>query len=309
MQSFSRTKSYIIAVIAALVIITGGLYFKNRHNGSTQIIAITQIASHPSLNLIRQGVIDELTDSKALNGKYKVVFENAQGNIATAAQISQKFAGLRPKVIVAITTPSAQTMKNAIKNTGIKMVFSAVTDPIGANLVADFIDHDDQITGTVDLPPIQSQLQTILKYRPQAKRIGVVFNPGEINSVKQVDKLKEYAAAAGVEILLAPATKTVDVGTATTRLVGAVDAFYVPNDNTVVSAIESLIKVAKQHGKLVMVSDPESLAKGADIALANDQYQVGRETGKLVYQILNGENVGQIPVKMVEAARLTLNRK
>ena len=322
MKSFSQFKLYLqesrfklfAAIIVSFILISFGfsIYYdgKPKSGQHSHVIAITQIASHPSLDLIRKGITDELKDNRVFeNNKYRIVFENAQGNISTATQIAQKFAGLKPAVIVAITTPSAQTIKSAIKNSKIKMVFSGVTDPIGARLLPDFIDHNNQITGNVDIPPIQDQIKTILKYKPGTKRIGVVYNPGEVNSIKQIDQLKEYAMEAGIDIVQSTASKTVEVGPATERLVGVVDAIYIPNDNTVVSAIESLIKIADKHKILVLASDPESIEKGAHLALANNQYQVGRDTGKLVYRILNGEDVALIPVKATTAEQLFVNKE
>lgn len=295
-------------VVSVLAIIIAFVLYQTSESSEQRIIAITQIAQHPSLDQIRQGITDELTEQGLLkNRKIKIIYENAQGNISTAVQIAQKFASLEPEVIVGITTPSAQTVHAALRGKDIPLVFSAVTDPIGANLVKDLDHAGEDITGTIDLPPTRLQLALLKKMVPNVKKIGVIYNPGEINSLKQIDKLDTLAKKDGIEIVKAPAFKSSEVYGAASKLAGNVQAIYLPNDNTVVSALDSVVRVANENHIPTLASDDQSIKHGILASLANNQYQVGRETGKLVARILHGESAKKMPVVVVNTPSIAVN--
>ncbi len=273
-------------------------------------VAITQIVAHPSLDQIRQGILDELIDQKLIQKSLKdVIYQNAQGNITIAAQIAQRFVALDSKVIVAITTPSAQTIAKAVKDTSIPVVFGGVTDPIGAGLVPQLQGHKIRMTGTIDLPSPQDQIALIQKILPKIQKIGVIYNPSETNSQKQVQGIKDIAAKSGLIIEETTAFKTADVAQATAHLVGKVEAILLPNDNTAIAALETIIKTATKGHIPVFASDPESVKNGALAAVANDQYQVGRETGKIVAALLKGEDIQEIDIKVIKASKYYFNKK
>ena len=286
-----------------------GLFFTQAFAKSPQI-AITQIVAHPSLDQIRQGILDELIEQGLIQSDLSdIVYQNAQGNIIIAAQIAQRFAALSPKVIVAIATPSAQTMLKAVKDTSVTIVFGAVTDPIDAGLVARLQDHKGRITGTIDLPLPKAQLALVKKILPNLRKIGLIYNPSEKNSQKQVKAIKEVATNFDIEVEEVSAFKTADVAQATSYLTDKVEAILLPNDNTAISALETIIKIATKGGIPVFASDPESVKSGAVAAVANDQYQVGRETGVIVAHILKGKNVKEIDVQVVKASKPYFNEK
>lgn len=264
-------------------------------------VAITQIVQHPSLDAIRRGIEDEI---KAQGLTPHITFENAHGSLVTAAQIAKKFRALSPDVVVAIATPSAQAAAKALKGSDIPLVFGAVTDPVGAKLVKTMEKTGGRVTGSRDLPPTHKQVALIQEVLPKANVIGTVYNPSEANNVSQLALMREACAAHGLTLLVKTASKTSEVGSATKALMGKVDALLLMNDNTVISALESLTKVAASAGVPVFTSDPDSVGRGAVAALANDQYQVGRETGKLVARILKGEDPAALPVEDVHVERV-----
>ncbi|MBA4750007.1 MAG: ABC transporter substrate-binding protein [Alphaproteobacteria bacterium] len=277
---------------------------------SQPLVALTQIVQHPSLDAIRQGIVDELvasgyTDKESVS----LVYDNAQGNPALAAQIAQKFVALSPRVIVAISTPSAQTALTASRDAGIPIVFGAVTDPVSAKLVQSLDHTGGNITGTTDLPPCARQLTLIKDVVPQVKAIGTVYNPGEANNVFQLTLLKKEAAKLGLEIVEKTISRSSDVTSATKALMGKVQAILLMNDNTVISALESVLVTTNASEVPVFTSDPDSVKRGALAALANDQYDVGRATGKLVVRLLSGEKASTIPVADVHAEKLYVNKK
>lgn len=269
-------------------------------------VAITQIVEHPSLDAIRQGVQDELAERGFIVGKnLSWNYESAQGSPATAAQIAKKFAGDAPDVIVAITTPSAQTAVSAAR--GIPVVFSAVTDPVGAKLVKALDKPTRWVTGTTDMLPMDKHMELVKKIAPAATRIGVIYNPGEANSVSSVAMVSEAAPKLGMSVVKAAATKSSDVQAAARSLVGKVDVIYLPIDNTVISALEAVIKVAEQSDIPVITGDTDSVSRGAIAAVGFDYYQVGRQTGIIVERILKGESPKNIPVEGVNKMDLVIN--
>ncbi|MCR4378171.1 MAG: ABC transporter substrate-binding protein [Rhodospirillales bacterium] len=269
-------------------------------------VAVTQIVEHPALDAVRQGVKDVLAEAGLSEGNgLKWSYESAQGNAATAAQIAKKFSGDAPDVIVAIATPSAQTMVAATST--IPVVFSAVTDPVGAKLVADAMHPGANVTGVTDMTPIAAHMALVKRVVPTATRLGVITNPGEANSVSLVNLIEIEAPKVGMSVTVAAATKSGDVLAAARSLVGKVDAIYIPTDNTVVSAFEAVVKVGNEASIPVLAGDTDSVKRGAVAAAGFDYYDVGRQTGQMVVKILGGAKPGDMPVEGVAKSDLSVN--
>lgn len=256
-------------------------------------VAVTAIVEHPALDAVRDGVRDELKAAGYEDGKnFKFSYQSAQGNVGTAAQIARKYAGDRPSAIVAIATPSAQAAVAATKQ--IPVIYAAVTDPVAAKLVKDWGPSGTNVSGVSDMSPLDKHLDLIKRVVPQAKRVGVIYSPGEANSVAIVAALKKAAGPAGLTIVEAAAARTVDVPTAAQSLVGKADAIYTPTDNNVVSAFEGIVKVAQQAKLPVVAADTATVERGAVAALGLNYYDLGRQTGKMVVRVLKGEAPGKI---------------
>jgi putative ABC transport system substrate-binding protein len=269
-------------------------------------VAVTAIVEHPALDAARNGIRDELAAAGYEEGRnLDFLFESAQGNPATAAQIARKFVGDAPDVIVPISTPSAQAVVGATKE--IPVVFTAVTDPVGAKLVANLERPGGNVTGMSDLSPIGLHLDLISEIAPDAERLGVIYNPGEANSVTLVELIRKEAPARGLEIVEAAAPRSADVLPAAQSLVGNVDAIYVPTDNTVVTALEAVVKVGTDNQLPVFAGDTDSVPRGAIAALGFNYYDLGRQTGKIVARVLQGANPGDIPVEAVQITELYVN--
>jgi putative ABC transport system substrate-binding protein len=269
-------------------------------------VAVTAIVEHPALDAARDGIRDELAAAGYEVGhNLDFVYESAQGNPATAAQIARKFIGDRPDVIVPISTPSAQAVVGATSD--IPVVFTAVTDPLGAKLVADLERPGGNVTGMSDLSPIGLHLDLIREIMPDAGRLGVIHNPGEANSVTLLELIRAEAPARGFEVVEAAAPRSSDVLAAAQSLVGKVDAIYVPTDNTVVTALEAIVKVGTDNRLPVFAGDTDSVPRGAIAALGFNYYDLGRQTGKMVVRVLEGEAPGTMPVEGVETTELFVN--
>ncbi|MBN9355890.1 MAG: ABC transporter substrate-binding protein [Herbaspirillum huttiense] len=256
-------------------------------------VAVTAIVEHPALDAVRDGVKDELKEEGFEAGKnLKWEYQSAQGNTGTAAQIARKFVGDKPDVIVAIATPSAQALVSATKS--IPVVYSGVTDPVAAQLVKDWKASGTNVTGVSDLLELDKQIDLIKRVVPNAKRVGMVYNPGEANSAVVVKALKELLAKSNMTLVEAAAPRSVDVGSAAKSLIGKVDVIYTNTDNNVVSAYEALVKVGNDAKIPLVASDTDSVKRGAIAALGVNYYDLGRQTGKVVGRILKGEKPGDI---------------
>lgn len=271
-----------------------------------QHVSITQIVEHPALDAVRNGVKDALAEKGFKEGEnISWEYQSAQGNPTTAAQIAKKFAGSNPDVIITIATPSAQAMVASARNSNI--VFSAVTDPVSAKLVKAWDQPSPRVTGVSDLTPVDKHMALIKEIVPNAKALGVIYNLGEANSVALVDLVKNYAPGLGMKVVEAASPKSADVQTAMRSLVGKVDAVYLPTDNTVISALEGVIKIASQTDIPVIAADTDSVKRGAIAALGFNYYDVGRQTGVMAAQVLSGTAPSDIPVQGVDKTELYIN--
>ncbi|MEL6491451.1 MAG: ABC transporter substrate-binding protein [Cyanobacteria bacterium J06621_3] len=273
---------------------------------SAPFVAATQIVEHPALNSVRDGIKDELAEAGYEEGSsLRWEWQSAQGNPATATQIAGKYAGAKPDVIVAIATPSAQTAIAATSD--IPIVFSAVTDPVGAKLVENAKKPGGNVSGVSDLSPISQQLELIKEILPDVSTLGVIYSAGEDNSVSLVALINENAPAQELEVKEVTVSTSSDVANAARSLVGSVDAIYIPTDNTVVSALESVIQVGQDNKVPVFAGDTDSVKRGAIASISFDYYDVGRQTGKMVIKVLKGNKPGDLAVEFVEDLQLTIN--
>ena len=270
-------------------------------------VAVTAIVEHPALDAARDGVRDGLKAAGWDGDKIDFSYESAQGNPATAAQIARKLIGEEPDVIVPISTPSAQAVVAATKS--IPVVFTAVTDPVGAQLVVNPGKPGGNVTGLSDLSPLADHLALIREITPDARRIGVPYNPGEPNAVTLVNLLKEMAGDHGVTIVEATASKSSEVQAAARSLIGKVDVIYVPTDNTIVSALEAVIGVGAQSKIPVYAGDTASVERGAIATVGFDYYQIGLQTAEIVARVLKGEKPGDIAVTGAKGTDLFVNLK
>lgn len=272
-------------------------------------IAITQIVEHPSLDEIRRGIIEELaTEGYVKDQNLTVNFQSAQGNTATAGQIAKQFAGDMPDAIIAISTPSAQTV--AASTTNVPVIYTAISDPVAAKLINENnVPTQANITGLSSQLPIEPPLDLIQKIVPNAKTIGYVYSPGEANSVTVLKQLQQAAPARGLKILEVTANRPTDVAMATRSLQGRADVIYTSLDNNVISAFEAMAGAANEMKIPVITSDEFSVRRGATAALGVNDYDFGRVTGKMVYRVLNGEAITDIKPEVMNQLTLYVSPK
>ncbi len=270
------------------------------------LIAVSQIVEHPALDAARRGLIDGLDAAGYRAGDtIRFSYQTAQGNPAVAAQIARQFVGENPAVLVGIATPTAQALAAATQD--IPIVFTAVTDPVAAKLVASLAKPGGNVTGLSDLSPVADHVKLIREMLPQAKTIGVVYNPGEANAVVLVAALKAAAPGQGFTVVEATASRTSEVQSAAQGLGPRVDVIYAPTDNTVASAIDALVNGAGASKTPVIGGETSFVASGAVAALGFDYYQVGVQTADYVVQILKGKKPADLPARVAVGTDLKVN--
>ncbi|SON49146.1 ABC transporter substrate-binding protein [Vibrio tapetis] len=273
----------------------------------TATVAVSQIVEHPALDATRKGLLDGLKAKGYEEGKnLEFDYKTAQGNPAIAVQIARQFIGEEPDVLVGIATPTAQALVSATRN--IPIVFTAVTDPVGAKLVKTLEKPGKNVTGLSDLSPVDQHVALIKELMPTVKTIGVVYNPGEANAVSIMELLKESTAKHGLTLVEATALKSADVQSATQAISAKSDVLYALIDNTVASAIEGMIVAANQAKTPVFGAATSYVERGAVASLGFDYYQIGVQTADYVAAILEGANPGDLDVKVAQGSDLVLNK-
>ena len=274
------------------------------------VISVNQFVEHPALDAVLKGLQDYLKDN-GVEAEFKV--HNAQANMGTATQIGQQMIGEKADLLVAIATPSAQATAQALGKAPAEMkrpfLFTAVTDPVAAGLVKALDEPSEYITGVSDLLPLDKHLEMVMTYKPDIKRLGVLYNAGEANSKATVAGIEELSTKMGFKVVEATAARTADVYSAAKSLVGRCDAVFIPTDNTIVSALESVLKVGTQNKLPIFAADVDSVERGAVAAMGFDYYKHGYQTGAMAKKILEGTSPADLPVESQEELQLQINLK
>lgn len=299
---------YSVAAVALVFVIFKFANF-NHQPDNLPVIAITQIISHKTLDTVRAGLIKGLEKQGYVDGKtVKILYDNANGNTAIAAQITKKFIALKPTVIVALSTTSAQLLMKPAQQAGIPLVFSAVTDPIAAKLVTSYDQTDKGVTGISDFMPAQPQLEMIKAFVPQIKKLGVLFNPSEANSVAFLNKMEYEARQYGLTFVRGTVNSTSEAAEVAKSLIGKVDALFFPNDNTTMAAAATVAHVAIRNNMPLFANDSESVKDGALAAVAYDRIAMGEKTAGIVAGILAGRSTKDYPVTHDVSFEVVVNK-
>lgn len=291
------------AAALALAACSGSAGSSGSASGDSYSIGITQITTHASLDAAREGFKKAFADA-GIDAEFDE--QNAQGDQATATSIASKFASAKHDLVLAIATPSAQAAAQAIADAPI--LFTAVTDPVSAQLVDSMDKPGSNVTGTTDMNPVADQISLIKKFAPQAKTVGVIYSSGEVNSEVQVRLAKRAADAEGLAVVESTVTNSSEVQQAAEDLASKVDAIYVPTDNTVVSALASVVQSAEEAKIPLIAGESDSVANGALATYGIDYSKLGHQTGEMAIKILkDGADPATLPVEAQKEYRLTVN--
>ena len=263
---------------------------ENSSGGENYTIGISQFAEHGSLDNCREGFLEGLKEEGLEEGKNLTVkVNNAASDMGTAAQIAQSFAADDMDLICAIATPAAQAAYNAAMDKGIPVVYTAVTNPEEAQLADSDGNQVGAVTGTSDQLPVEAQLKMIRELLPEAKTIGILYTTSEANSVYSISQYEKLAGDYGFTLETAGVTSTSEVSLAAADLLDKVDCLTNLTDNTVVSALPSILDAANKKNIPVFGSEIEQVKIGCLAAEGLDYINLGKETGKMAAKILKGE--------------------
>jgi len=304
--------SFVLFGLLFVLAACGGEEKETSSNGSageagatkTFKIGTTQIVEHPSLDAAKEGFKKAIEDAGI---KAEYVDESANGDNSNNMTIAQKLVSENVDLIFANSTPSAQAAKSATAD--IPIIFTSVTDAIGAELIDSMEQPGANVTGTIDLHPETMPKTVAFLKELGAKNVGMIYNAGEQNSVAQIAAVKELATKEGVTIVDTAVSASSEVKQAAESLIGKVDAFYVVTDNTVVSALESVVDVANTNTLPLIVGELDSVERGGLAAYGFDYYDIGYEAGQMAAQVLlEGKTPADIPSAYPANLKLVINK-
>ena len=295
-MAFSRAK-LLTSLVATSALVLAGCADSGGDNGdggddAAYRIGINQLVQHPALDSATEGFKQAFADAGV---EVDFLEQNANGEQATALTISQQMATDDLDLALAVATPAAQAMAQNIVD--IPLLFTAVTDPVSAELVESMEEPGGNVTGTSDAAPIEEQLELLQELVPDAERVGIVYASGEVNSQVQVDQAEEAAGPLGLEIVTQTVTSVNEIQQAVEAL-GDVDVIYVPTDNMIVSGIASLVQVAEDRQIPVIAAEEGTVEGGAVATIGIDYTELGRQTGEMALRILqDGADPATMPVE------------
>lgn len=254
------------------------------------LVGISKIVAHPALDALEQGVQEGIQETFP---QARFDLQNANGELATAASIAQKFKSQNVDIAVGIATPTAQSLVGILRTKPV--IFCAVTDPVGAGLVASTAKGEKNVTGTSDMTPVREQIALLNRIKP-LKTLGHVYCSSEANAVALAAIARQVAADMGIKFVETTVTNSAEVMQAVQTIAPRVDGIYLSNDNTIFSALSAVTRVAMKYKIPVMSADPSSAATNDVLAAWGfDYYKMGRVTGRIAARVLKGENPVNIP--------------
>lgn len=274
-------------------------------------IGISQFAEHASLDNCREGFLEGLAEEGIVEGENLIVkVNNANAEMNIASQIAQNFVSDQVDLICAIATPSAQAAYNAAMDKNINVIYTAVTNPISAQLADQNGNPVGKVSGTSDKLPVEAQLKMIREILPNAKKIGIIYTTSEANSIDSISNYISLADKYGFEIITAGVTSVSEVSIAASNLLTKVDCLSNLTDNTVVSVLPTILNMANEKNIPVFGSEIEQVKIGCLAAEGLDYRALGKETGKMAAKVLKGEvNIEEMKYQVFEENSLFINQE
>ncbi|MEI0489274.1 ABC transporter substrate-binding protein [Brachyspira pulli] len=301
----------IISVILLVFITTFSISKANNvskiKNENIINIGISQMIEHDALDLIYKGIVDELNKYyKSSNKKIVIDYQNAQGEQANCNTIAQKFVNDKNDIIIAIGTPSAQSVVNLTKD--IPVIVSGIGDPIGARLVTNLNKPNVNVTGTINLPPIEKQIDLMHKLLPNAKKIGLLYCSSEINSIYQIKLAKEKLDSLGLEYVDLTVANANEINQMMLSAVNKVDAIFSPTDNIIANSMANVAMIEESEKLPVVCADAGMTKIGGTVTYSVDYYDMGILTAKKAIEVLEGiKDIKNIPLETVDSYNFVVN--
>jgi putative ABC transport system substrate-binding protein len=273
--------------------------------GKSYRVGIVQQTTHPALDDARRGIEDALKESGLT---IEILAKNAQNDPATLATITDGFRDEKLDLVFAIGTQPAQAGFKSLQGSGIPMIFNTIVDPYKAGVAKSETDHPG-VTGIQALPPVHQAFDLMLKIQPETKKVGNIWTSNEKNSEVVTGIARDYAKSKGIEFVERNVTKADEVLQAAESLAAEkVDTIFILTDSTVVSALESVVKVANDNDIGLYCADPASAARGCTTGLGLDYYDNGYVSAKEQgLPILNGTKPEDLPIRKQEKTIIAIN--
>ncbi|CAI3434230.1 ABC transporter substrate-binding protein [Enterococcus cecorum] len=312
-----KNKGLIASVVVIIAVVIGFFIYQTMNTPAktakkaedkVQTVGILQFVSHPALDTITKGVKDALKESGYKEGKnLKIVFQNGQADQSKLATMSQQLVDKKADVLVGVATPAAQSLANTTKD--IPIVLGAVTDPVGAKLVASLDNPGGNVTGVSDQPPVASQIKLGKELLPDAKTVGMLYSSTEVNSKYQVNEASKTAESLGMAVKEYPVASTNEIAQTVQVMSQNVDFIYIPLDNTIANAMQAVVGEANKSKTPIITSVDTMVEQGGLATVGIDQYTLGKKTGQMVVQILKGADPSVTPVYTFKDGVTVLNEK
>lgn len=268
-------------------------------------VGIVQLADNGAFTDMREGFIARMRELGYSEEQMTFDYKNANGDTATLNSICQTMADAETDIVVTIATPPTQAMVNM--DTGIPVFFISVSNPVGAGVITDLSTPDKNATGTSNAIPVSEMFKLADELTPGCKTYGLIYNTGEINSVTTIENAKAYMDANGLAYKEAVVTASSEVQQAAQSLAGNVDAFFIPNDSMVQSAMPQVAEVAKDAKIPVYGSSAVMVASGAFATISIDDTVIGSMTADMVHEYLQGTPIEEIPSVVVSDFTTVIN--
>ena len=301
-----------ISFIVLLVCVLGyGLYSSNKGEEKNVEekkvkVGVLQLLSHPALDQIYKGLEDGLVKEGYTVGKnLQLDLQNAQGDQSNLVSMGQKLVSDNNNLLVGITTPATLSLSNATKDKPI--IMAGITYPVEAGLIKSENNPGNNITGVSDRTPIKQQLEVMKQILPKMKKVGILYTASEDNSVKQAQEAEKLAKELGLEVKVSTVANTNDIQQVTETLAAETDAIFVPIDNTIASAMATVVKVTDAKKVPVFPSSDTMVTDGGLLGIGVDQYKIGIETAKVIAKVLKGADTKTMPIVLANEGVIYLN--
>lgn len=285
-----------IALTLMVIVVAGCSSPQTNQSEDVPVIGVVQLVEHTSLNIIKNAIFEQFDNLGYVDGENCVIkFVNAQGDVANLPTIMQNLKADNVDIVVAITTPVAQAALSLSPD--IPVIFSAISDPVGAKVVNALDDTSNNVTGTSDPVKLKQIIDLALSVNPEAKTVGYIYNAGEANSVSNLEILQEYVKEKGLNLETATISVSSELQTASSVIAGKVDFIFVPTDNTVAEAMPILASVGIENNVPVYVGADSMVMDGGFATVGIDYSDLGIETANMVDKVLKGTPISEIPVE------------
>jgi len=271
-------------------------------------VGVIQFMQHASLDEAYQGFVDGLAEAGYKEGENLTVnFQNASGEVSNCQQICNLFANSDTDLVLAIATPAAQAAVNVFQETEVPVLFTAVTDAVGAGLVVSNEAPGKNVTGTLDMPVIADQIAVIKDVLPDVGKLAILYTSSEPNSEIQADEAKAAAEALGMEVIIQTSSSSNDIPQVISSVVGSADAIYIPSDNAFASAMATVNAAAVENQIPVFCAVEAMIAEGGIATTAIDYYELGKQTAAQAARVFAGEKASEIMVETQKECALVVN--